>query len=85
MGLGDRRWTSIRATYQAQATFTVRGDLALPEDSRREDRVREPARRLLCRDHPGGSEFMLAAGDEIVNTQGSVSLLNLLMRFGTGQ
>ena len=34
---------------------------------------------------PGASEDMLASGDEIVNTQGSVSLLNLLMRFGTGK
>ena len=34
---------------------------------------------------PGASEVMLAAGDEIVNTQGSVSLLNLLMRFGTSK
>ena len=34
---------------------------------------------------PGASEVMLAPGDPILNTQSSVSLLNLLMRFGTGQ
>ena len=34
---------------------------------------------------PGGSEFMLNSGDEIANTQGSVSLLDLLIRFGTSK
>ena len=33
---------------------------------------------------PGGSEFMLASGDEITDTQGAVSLLNLLVRYATG-
>ena len=33
----------------------------------------------------GASEVTLAPGDAILNTQSSVSLLNLLMRFGTGQ
>jgi phospholipid/cholesterol/gamma-HCH transport system substrate-binding protein len=73
------------ATYQARATFTVRSDLGIPEDSD----VKIASEGLLGGSYleltPGGSEFMLAAGDEIVNTQGSVSLLNLLMRFGTGQ
>jgi phospholipid/cholesterol/gamma-HCH transport system substrate-binding protein len=34
---------------------------------------------------PGASEFVLEPGDEFVNVQSSVSLLNLLMRFGTGE
>ena len=33
---------------------------------------------------PGGSPFNYASGDMIVDTQGSVSLLNLLMKFATG-
>jgi len=33
---------------------------------------------------PGASDADLEPGGQIVNTQGSVSLLNLLMRFGTG-
>ena len=32
---------------------------------------------------PGGSDFMLGDGDEIINTQSAVSLLNLLIRFVT--
>jgi len=33
---------------------------------------------------PGGSPFNYASGDMIVDTQGSVSLLNLLMKFAAG-
>ena len=33
---------------------------------------------------PGGSPFNFIAGDMIVDTQGSVSLLNLLMKFASG-
>ena len=72
-------------TYQARTTFTVREDVAIPEDSD----VKVASEGLLggafVEITPGASEFMLSAGDEIVNTQGSVSLLNLLMRFGAGQ
>jgi phospholipid/cholesterol/gamma-HCH transport system substrate-binding protein len=72
-------------SYQAQATFTVREDVMLPEDSD----VKIASEGLLGGSFleitPGASDFMLAAGDEIVNTQGSVSLLNLLMRFGTSK
>lgn len=73
------------ASYQARATFTVREGLEIPEDSD----VKIASEGLLggafLEIAPGASEFMLAEGDEVLNTQGSVSLLNLLMRFGTGQ
>lgn len=72
-------------TYQARTTFTVRDDVAIPEDSD----VKIASEGLLggafVEITPGASEFMLSSGDEIVNTQGSVSLLNLLMRFGASQ
>jgi len=72
-------------TYKAKATFTVDGKLQIPTDSD----VKISSESLLGGNFveitPGASEDVLAAGDEIVNTQGSVSLLNLLMRFGTGQ
>lgn len=72
-------------SYRANISFTVRGDLEIPEDSD----VKIASEGLLGGSFveitPGASEFMLAAGDEILNTQSSVSLLNLLMRFGTGQ
>jgi phospholipid/cholesterol/gamma-HCH transport system substrate-binding protein len=73
------------ANYQAQVTFTVRSDLQIPEDSD----VKVASESLLGGSYveitPGASEFMLQSGDAILNTQGSVSLLDLLMRFGTGQ
>lgn len=69
------------ATYQAQATFTVTEGLEIPEDSD----VKIASEGLLGGSFleitPGASEFMLADGAEILNTQSSVSLLNLLMRF----
>ena len=73
------------ATFKANATFTVKKILQLPDDSD----VKISSESLLGGNFveitPGASDTMLAAGDEIVNTQGSVSLLNLLMRFGTGK
>jgi phospholipid/cholesterol/gamma-HCH transport system substrate-binding protein len=72
-------------TFEAQVTFTVQGNLAIPEDSD----VKIASESLLGGSYveitPGASEVTLAAGDPILNTQSSVSLLNLLMRFGTGQ
>lgn len=72
-------------TYEAMATFTLRPDLALPDDSD----VKITSESLLGGSFvevtPGASDTMLAAGDQITNVQGSVSLLNLLMRFGMGK
>jgi phospholipid/cholesterol/gamma-HCH transport system substrate-binding protein len=73
------------ATYQARTTLSVQGDLQIPEDSD----VKIASESLLGGSYvaitPGASEFMLNPGDAILNTQGSVSLLDLLMRFGTGK
>ena len=73
------------ATFMAKARFTVRDGLSVPEDSD----VKIASEGLLGGNFveitPGASDIMLASGDEITNTQGSVDLLNLLMRFGTGK
>ena len=34
---------------------------------------------------PGGSPFNLNPGDEIIDTQGAVSLVSLLMKFVSGE
>jgi len=72
-------------SYQVRALFTVRSDLQIPEDSD----VKIASEGLLggsfLEISPGASDFMLAAGEEVLNTQSSVSLLNLLMRFGSQQ
>ncbi|HRO11697.1 outer membrane lipid asymmetry maintenance protein MlaD [Amaricoccus sp.] len=73
------------ATFEARTTFTVDGKLRLPTDSD----VKIASEGLLGGSFveitPGAAEEVLESGDEVVNTQGSVSLLNLLMRFGTGK
>ena len=71
------------ATFQARATFTVEEGLEIPEDSD----VKIASEGLLGGSFleitPGASEFALEPGAAIENTQSSVDLLNLLMRFGT--
>jgi phospholipid/cholesterol/gamma-HCH transport system substrate-binding protein len=71
--------------YQVKANFTVRKDLHIPDDSD----VKIGSEGLLGGSFleltPGASEYMLEPGDEVVNTQSSVSLLNLLMKFGSGK
>ena len=73
------------ATFQARVRFTVRRDLGVPEDSD----VKISSEGLMGGSFleitPGASEFMLADGDEVLNTQSSIDFLNLLMRFGTGE
>ncbi len=72
------------ATYQAVATFTVRSDIEIPEDSE----AKVASEGLLGGNFleltPGGSDYMLESGAEVEYTQGSVSLLNLLIKFTSG-
>ncbi|NIP13215.1 MAG: outer membrane lipid asymmetry maintenance protein MlaD [Pseudomonadales bacterium] len=71
-------------TYQAQLTFTIQENVKVPDDSE----VKVASEGLLGGSFleitPGGSEFMLAEGDEVVYTQSSVSFLNLMLKFVTG-
>ncbi len=71
-------------TYKAVATFTVRSDIEIPEDSE----AKVASEGLLGGNFleltPGGSDYMLESGAEVEFTQGSVSLLNLLMKFASG-
>ena len=70
-------------TSRAEMRFSVREGILIPDDSD----VKIAAEGLLGGSYvevtPGGSEFMLAAGDEVLLTQSSVSFLNLMMRFVT--
>ncbi len=71
-------------TYQAITTFTVRADVEIPDDSE----AKVASEGLLGGNFleltPGGSTYMLAPGDEVEYTQGSVSLINLLAKFASG-
>jgi phospholipid/cholesterol/gamma-HCH transport system substrate-binding protein len=72
-------------SYMARASFSVAREVPIPDDSD----VKIASEGLLGGSFleitPGASEFMLDPGAEILNTQSSVSLLNLLMKFGGGE
>jgi phospholipid/cholesterol/gamma-HCH transport system substrate-binding protein len=71
-------------TYFADATVAVKNDLLLPDDSA----ILISSEGLLGGNFielvPGGSETNLQPGAEIEDTQGSVSLISLLMKFVSG-
>lgn len=71
-------------TYRADAEFTVARHVELPEDTA----VIVSSEGLLGGNFvellPGGSPFNLEPGSEIEDTQSSVSLVQLLLRFVTG-
>ncbi len=71
-------------TFRADAEFTLTADVDLPDDSS----VVISSEGLLGGNFveilPGGSPFNLAEGDEIEDTQSSVSLISLLLKFVTG-
>jgi phospholipid/cholesterol/gamma-HCH transport system substrate-binding protein len=71
-------------TFRAETTFTIRDDIELPDDSA----IAISSEGLLGGSFveiiPGGSPFTYAPGDRIMDTQGSISLITLLMRFVTG-
>ncbi len=71
-------------TYRADTIFTVRDGIEVPDDSA----VAVSSEGLLGGNYveilPGGSPFYFEPGDEIQFTQGSVSLVGLLMKFVAG-
>lgn len=71
-------------SFLAETTFSVDGDIILPDDSA----IAIASESLLGGSYvdviPGGSPFNLEAGGEIIDTQSSVSLITLLLRFVSG-
>ncbi|WP_375176091.1 outer membrane lipid asymmetry maintenance protein MlaD [Pseudooceanicola sp.] len=71
-------------TFRANTTFTVKDGVALPDDSS----VVISSEGLLGGNFveilPGGSPFNYEAGDEVLDTQGAVSLISLLLKFVAG-
>ncbi|MEM9853270.1 MAG: outer membrane lipid asymmetry maintenance protein MlaD [Pseudomonadota bacterium] len=72
------------ATFRADLTFTVASEIEIPDDSS----VLISSEGLLGGNfvevQPGGSPFNLEAGGEVLDTQSSVSLVTLLLRFVGG-
>lgn len=72
-------------TFRAETALNVRNDIQLPDDSQ----VVIASEGLLGGNFveivPGGSEFNVEDGGELLDTQGSVSLITLLLKFVSGQ
>ena len=68
-------------SFRAQIIFSLRENLEIPDDSG----VAVSQDGLLGGSFveiiPGGSEFKLKDGEEFLDTQGSVSLVSLLLKF----
>ncbi|MEX0280398.1 MAG: outer membrane lipid asymmetry maintenance protein MlaD [Arenibacterium sp.] len=71
-------------TYRADTNISVQDGIEIPDDSA----IIISSEGLLGGNFveimPGGSPFYFAAGDEIEDTQGAVSLISLLVRFVAG-
>ncbi|SHH72583.1 outer membrane lipid asymmetry maintenance protein MlaD [Cognatishimia maritima] len=71
-------------TFRADARFTVQDEVLLPDDTA----VVISSEGLLGGNFveilPGGSPFNLEDGGEIIDTQGAVSLISLLLKFVSG-
>ncbi|MEM9349982.1 MAG: outer membrane lipid asymmetry maintenance protein MlaD [Pseudomonadota bacterium] len=71
-------------TFRADVTFNVANEIELPDDSS----VLISSEGLLGGNfmeiQPGGSPFNLEEGAEVLDTQSSVSLVTLLLRFVGG-
>ena len=71
-------------TFRARATFSIDETIELPDDTA----VSVASEGLLGGSFievlPGGSPFTYAAGDEILDTESSVSIISLLLKFVSG-
>jgi phospholipid/cholesterol/gamma-HCH transport system substrate-binding protein len=71
-------------TFRADITFTVSEALELPDDSAAAIATEGLLGGSFVEIVPGGSPFVLGPGEAIRDTQGSVSLIALLMRAFAG-
>ena len=71
-------------TYEAKSTLSIKKDIQIPDDSS----LTITSEGLLGGNFvevvPGMSEDYLQSGDEVLDTQGSVSLIQLMMRYVSG-
>lgn len=72
-------------TFRAETRFSVAEGLELPDDSAAAIASEGLLGGTFVEIIPGGSPFVLGPGDEILDTQSSVSLITLLMRFVSGE
>ncbi|MEZ8006951.1 MAG: outer membrane lipid asymmetry maintenance protein MlaD [Amylibacter sp.] len=68
-------------SFRAQIIFSLREDLKIPDDSGVAVSQDGLLGGTFVEVIPGGSEFELQDGAEFLDTQGSVSLVSLLLKF----
>ena len=68
-------------TYRAESILSVRNDVRIPDDSALVVASEGLLGGSFVEVIPGASLDYLEAGDEIIDTQGSVSLIQLLLKF----
>ena len=68
-------------TYRAESILSVRNDVRIPDDSTLTVASEGLLGGSFIEVIPGASFDYLEAGDEIIDTQGSVSLIQLLLKF----
>ncbi|MAI59070.1 MAG: outer membrane lipid asymmetry maintenance protein MlaD [Rhodobacteraceae bacterium] len=71
-------------TYQAKSTLSISKEILIPDDSTLSIASEGLLGGNFVEVLPGASFDYLEAGDEVLDTQGSVSLIQLMMRFVTG-
>lgn len=71
-------------TYEARTALAIRDGVLIPDDSDVAITTEGLLGGSFVEVNPGGSEFMLAEGDEFTSVQSAVSLLNLLIKFAAG-
>jgi len=71
-------------TFMAEARFTIRDGIELPDDSTALISSEGLLGGNFLEIMPGGSPFNLEPGAEVEDTQGAVSLTSLLMKFVGG-
>ncbi|MEX0284005.1 MAG: outer membrane lipid asymmetry maintenance protein MlaD [Paracoccaceae bacterium] len=71
-------------SYRADATVTIQDGILIPDDSALVISSEGLLGGNFVEVNPGGSLDYFAAGDEFSDTQGSISLISLLVKFVAG-
>lgn len=72
------------STYRARTDFTVQDSVQVPDDSALAISSEGLLGGSFLEIMPGGSPFNYEPGDEVLDTQSSVSLISLLLKFVGG-
>ena len=71
-------------TYQAKSILSIHREILIPDDSSLSIASEGLLGGNFVEVVPGASSEYLKPGDEVIDTQGSVSLIQLMMRFVAG-